>query len=138
MSIEQSFGIIPLRKNNNQWQLFMVQMKSGLWGFPKGHAERGESPQQTAERELHEETGLTVTEYLPSPALTEEYISPKTNNPKTVTYFLAYAEGMLALCPLEIITGYWAPFDHVFAIMGFYASKRKLLAHIKQILSQQP
>ncbi|MFW5947392.1 MAG: NUDIX hydrolase [Gemmatimonadota bacterium] len=28
------------------------------WGLPKGHMERGESPEQTALREVEEETGL--------------------------------------------------------------------------------
>ena len=29
------------------------------WGLPKGHVERGESPEETAVREVREETGLT-------------------------------------------------------------------------------
>ena len=28
------------------------------WGLPKGHIEKGETPQQTAVREVHEETGI--------------------------------------------------------------------------------
>ncbi|MRI34424.1 hypothetical protein EOPP23_15655 [Endozoicomonas sp. OPT23] len=40
---------------------------TGQWAFPGGHLEYGESPQQCAERELMEETGLTVSSLTAGP-----------------------------------------------------------------------
>lgn len=39
--------------------LCVHQTESDLWGFPKGHAEHGETPEETAVRETREEVGLT-------------------------------------------------------------------------------
>jgi tRNA nucleotidyltransferase (CCA-adding enzyme) len=37
--------------------------KSHKWGFPKGHMEKGETEEQTALRELEEETGILVHDH---------------------------------------------------------------------------
>ena len=35
----------------------LIQHQAGHWAFPKGHANPGESPAETARREFAEETG---------------------------------------------------------------------------------
>ena len=72
---DSSFGIIPLRRFDDTWQAFIVQQTNTYWSFPKGHAERSETPQETAERELFEETGLVVKNYFPCQSLSATYIS---------------------------------------------------------------
>ena len=37
------------------------QYGPGLWGFPAGHIEEGESPEECAERELFEEIGADIS-----------------------------------------------------------------------------
>ena len=37
------------------------QYGPGLWGFPAGHIEEGESPEECAERELFEEIGTDIS-----------------------------------------------------------------------------
>ncbi len=65
MEKDESFGIVPLRRNANAWQVFLIQHKHGRhWGFPKGHAESGEMPEDAAARELKEETNLEITAFL--------------------------------------------------------------------------
>lgn len=49
--------------------LIIKQEQSGYWGFPKGHRNRGESEEETAKRELREETSIELDPKLFTDAL---------------------------------------------------------------------
>lgn len=52
------YGAICISPNN---KVLLVQgRKTGMWSFPKGHLESGETALQCALRELQEETGLRL------------------------------------------------------------------------------
>lgn len=88
---DASFGVVPFFMTQNDQPLFLlVRHHAGHWGFPKGHAEKGETPQQSARRELAEETGITRVEILDT-APTYEYYQVRRNGKvlaKTVTFFI--------------------------------------------------
>jgi bis(5'-nucleosidyl)-tetraphosphatase len=107
--VEESFGIIPLVWRGNHWEVLLVHHHAGHWAFPKGHPEGGEEPRQSAERELREETGLTVTYYLSFPPLHERYTYERDGQAidKQVTYFLAEVEGVLTPQPEEVGAAEW-------------------------------
>ena len=81
---EKSCGAIVLNSNN---EILLVHHNSGHWDFPKGHVEVGETEEQTAIREVKEETNIDIivnTNY--------RYItsySPKEGVMKEVVYFFA-------------------------------------------------
>lgn len=61
MNYEKSCGAIVYRKHHGNTEILLVRhLKSGHWSFPKGHMEAGETEEDTARREIKEETGLDV------------------------------------------------------------------------------
>lgn len=58
---EKSCGGIIFYKGKNNTKILLVKNNNGrYWSFPKGHIEIGETEEQTAIREIKEETGLDV------------------------------------------------------------------------------
>lgn len=57
---ESTAGGVVWRRNKktNEIEILLIQDPKERWTIPKGHIEEGESPRDTAEREINEETGL--------------------------------------------------------------------------------
>lgn len=56
---EYTAGGVVFRRSGESIEILMIQDRLGRWTIPKGHVEEGESLEQTALREVAEETGLT-------------------------------------------------------------------------------
>jgi len=52
-------GGVIVRKAEQNIEVLLIKDIYGHWIWPKGHAEEGEIPEETALREIAEETGLT-------------------------------------------------------------------------------
>ncbi len=87
MKQEYSYGAVVYEKRKNNVYILIEYMKQGHISLPKGHIEKGETPEQCALREIKEETDLNVSlntefrhtiSYKPSPSIK-----------KDVTFFLA-------------------------------------------------
>ena len=135
---EESFGIIPLRNGAAGWEVFLIQhARSRYWGFPKGHGEEGESPEEAAIRELKEETNLDVVRYLQKSPLEEQYYFRMEGRQvfKKVFYFVAEVSGDVILQKDEVQNGIWVPFseapDKVTHVEG-----KTILAQVEKILAK--
>lgn len=133
---DRSYGIIPLRLHRNGWEVFLVQHQAGHWAFPKGHVEEGETPLQTAERELYEETGLSVVRYLHDQPFQESYFFTykKKLIHKTVLYFMAEVTGQVKLQEVEISGSQWISIDRAAEIISFEEGK-KICAAVREKLN---
>lgn len=60
MQRETSCGAVVFTLCGGKRRYVIVRGKKGFFGFPKGHMEAGETEQETALREIKEETGLSV------------------------------------------------------------------------------
>ena len=136
---DDSFGIIPFQKTSSGWQVLLVQHKNGLyWSFPKGHAEGVEDPQDTASRELKEETGLEVDEFLSQEPIIETYTFEREGQivDKTVTYFCALVSGAFEIHPEEIADASWHSIHKADKILTYNEAKqsfKKSLSCLEEI-----
>ena len=135
---DQSYGVIPLSYRENHWEVFLIQHFHGrYWGFPKGHPEAGETPQQAACRELKEETNLDVVRYLQTDPLLEQYqfMVEKNRIFKRVCYFVAEVSGEIILQKKEIANGIWLPIAKAFEQLT-HPEGKAILSEVEKILSK--
>lgn len=87
MTLEVSTGAVVYRRFNDELQYLLEESTSShFWGFPKGHVEAGENYEETAEREIREETGLHVHVDTTQFQETDEYPLPNGNQKRTILY----------------------------------------------------
>lgn len=89
--LEKSCGAIIFENKSKDSKVLIIQQVQGHWCFPKGHVEANETEQQTALREIKEETGLLVT--LDTSKRYHLQYSPKKNVDKDTVYFVGYLKG---------------------------------------------
>jgi len=109
MRYERSCGAVVVRVCGGRRDYLIIRQNDGNWGLPKGHMEPGESEEQTALREVKEETGLTVT--LDTAFRREVTYSPARGVTKKVIYFAAVEpRGTLRAQPEELACALWLGF----------------------------
>jgi 8-oxo-dGTP pyrophosphatase MutT (NUDIX family) len=135
MRKDRSFGIVPLRLVEGQWQVFLVQHQSGHWTLPKGHPEGTESALECAKRELFEETHLEVKKLLFEEPMTENYHFSSRGQLiyKTVGYFIAEVHGEVVLQQEELKDGRWVVLHNAQAVVT-YSQMKNLLNEVIRML----
>ncbi len=133
---ESSCGAVVFRKENDDKIKYLLirNRRSAHWGFPKGHIEPGESDEETAIREVLEETGLHIN-ILPGFVKKSNYtIQGKIE--KSVSIFLASTdETKYSLQVEEIEECGWFEFDAALRILN-YENDKFILNEAKTYLVQ--
>jgi bis(5'-nucleosidyl)-tetraphosphatase len=136
MRQEKSFGVIPLCRKGGSWHVFLIQhLGRGYWGFPKGHAESHETAQESAFRELKEETNLECVSLLHEEPVVEQYrfFIGSERILKTVFYFVAEVAGEVKLQVEEISNGMWLPISAAMEQLT-YPEGKEILSQVAKIL----
>lgn len=129
-TIDKSYGIIlVLRKDNDEDEFLILQQWQGHWSFPKGHAEEGETPVETAIRELAEETGILDIELSKFPGIKEDYVVEHKGKKwdKTVECFMAFAKNKDVIIQEQEIQNYkWATYQEAIDTLNYENTKEVL------------
>ena len=103
---EISAGGVVYRETNGKLEVQMIQDRYGKITLPKGKMEAGETIEQTALREISEETGIEGRIIKPLEVVKYQYTLPGTGLvDKEVHYFLVEAIGGELEAQLEEIRG---------------------------------
>lgn len=106
MKKEKSCGAVVTKEENDSIQFLIIKQHDENWYFPKGHVEEGETEQQTAIREIKEETNIDV-EIDTSFRKVITY-SPKEGVIKDVVFFIAKATSFdIKIDPDELLDAKW-------------------------------
>lgn len=131
---EGGFGQGPVRT------YLLLRHPQGHWDFPKGHVEPGESPRETAGRELSEETGLDPARLVWVEGFQEtvvySYTPPEGDSRSKKVHYLAARtdEGFHRVrLSSEHIQWAWLAFPEALARLTF-ASSRKVLRSLARKL----
>jgi len=116
---ERSCGAVVFSRTPEGPRFLLIKnRRSANWGFPKGHVENYETAEQTARREIREETGLRVR-LLPGFSCQSEYIISGVIE-KSVTIFLAEAQDRrITVQEAEIEDYLWVDYHKAIQMLKF-------------------
>lgn len=128
---DYAIGVIVFSKDENSLLFLLLKHKKGHWSFAKGHSEKGETPLQTAVRELHEEAGIFDIQFVSeNPVLFENYVFKNKKMRKVkkkVEYFIAETHSKKVIVDNHEITDYkWCTLDESSEVLSYSQSHETL------------
>ena len=117
---ENSCGAIVF--NENTEKILLVKMHNGNWGFPKGHIENNETKEETAIREVHEETNVNI-KIIPNFEREIKYI-PNEKTIKKVTIFAGITQDEeVKIDTFEIEDFRWCTYEEALKLVTYKLQK---------------
>lgn len=117
---ENSCGAIVF--NENTEKILLVKMHNGNWGFPKGHIENNETKEETAIREVHEETNVNI-KIIPNFEREIKYI-PNEKTIKKVTIFAGITQDEdVKIDTFEIEDFQWCTYEEALKLVTYKLQK---------------
>ena len=127
---EKSCGAIVF--NENTEKILLVKMHNGNWGFAKGHIESNETKEETAIREVFEETNIKI-KIIPNFEREIKYI-PNENTIKKVTFFAGITqEENVTVDSQEIEDFKWCSYEEALKLVT-YKLQKDVLEKAKKVI----
>jgi len=138
---EVSAGGVVIKKIKGVFKVLVIHRNQmNDWTLPKGHLKQGESLQETAIREVKEETSIT--------AFPKEYIGQTTYkfiDAKRKVFYFRTVHWFLMICKnskvtkkkdREILRAIWKPFDNKIYRLLTYQDDKNLLKKAQKLLKK--
>lgn len=124
MPLEFSVGAIVVHGDN----YLLLKYGAGHWGFVKGNVEKGETAEETARREIKEETGISIVVFVKGFKEKEEYFYRKEGEiiHKEVVYLLGETPETNVTLSKEHTAFAWLPYEQAMNTLTHRQSKEIL------------
>lgn len=136
---EKSCGAVVCREERGRRKYLLLHYSEGHWDLPKGHVEPGESEEETARREILEETGISELEFVQGfrQSISYWFARREEKVPKEAVFFLAMTAEKEVRLSDEHVGYLWLPFRLAREKMT-YKNARELLEKAEAQLSAKP
>ena len=132
---ESSCGAVVYRDIRGEVRYLLIKNKrSANWGFPKGHIEMGETKQETAYREVLEETGIHIHIIEGYESVSKYKIKDRIE--KTVSIFVGTTKDTSTVIQASEIEDYiWLTYDKAMHLLKF-ENDRNILSSAHNFLNE--
>ncbi|TET58904.1 NUDIX hydrolase [Candidatus Bathyarchaeota archaeon] len=130
-----SSGGVIFRTTNGEFEVALIS-RGKLWCLPKGLIEACETAEETALREIREETGLTGEILKKIGKIHYDFIKEKHFFKTVHFYLLKFIEGSIDDHDYEVDTVKWFPISDGLQILT-YPNEKRILEKANKILSQE-
>ncbi|MGA9170851.1 MAG: NUDIX domain-containing protein [Nitrososphaeraceae archaeon] len=137
MIYERSSGAImaSIKKDSNEEEFLLLHHTAGHWDFPKGNIEVGEDELVAARREIFEETGIQVVNFLEGfrKKIEYQYTRGETLIQKEVIFHIIRTDTRKIILSNEHIGYVWENYDNAVKKLT-YMNAKSLLTEAKKFL----
>jgi 8-oxo-dGTP pyrophosphatase MutT (NUDIX family) len=132
-------GVVFRSRDGGGFDVALILTHERRWQLPKGWIDEGESPEQTAVREVREEAGLEAEVVGPLDVIAYQYVSTYEEEPARVhkrvhMFLLRYAGGSTDDHDDEVIEARWVEIGEAERMLAF-KDEQRMVAKARETLA---